>query len=179
MSVITSTVKFLRDTPEKVWGVVSSYFSKPVEPKEVDFVTLCIQGDLKGVQSENMVLIPEVEKSEGFLRAVWENQSSIVRHLLQYNVRPETVNIGFQKAVEMGDMNLIELILIEGKVTDQKTLNTALKTACENGNLYLSEYLVKKGANVVSGLRVAKSTNIIKMLYRYENKDRGGNENVI
>lgn len=46
-------------------------------------------------------------------------------------------------------------------------LNNLLKEACVKGYYDIAEMLVKKGANPIKGIAVAKSSNIISMLYRY------------
>lgn len=45
-----------------------------------------------------------------------------------------------------------------------------LKVACANNHFGLAELMVQKGANINAGKRVCKSTNILRMLYRYEQK---------
>lgn len=47
-------------------------------------------------------------------------------------------------------------------------LDNALKEACLNNNSSLVEFLVQQGASIVVGLRVSKSPNITRLLYRYE-----------
>jgi hypothetical protein len=73
------------------------------------------------------------------------------------------VNVGLRTSVQSGHVDLAEYLIDQGA----NDLDENLKIACENNNFSMAELLVKKGANVLIGLRVAKSPNIIKLLYRY------------
>jgi len=81
------------------------------------------------------------------------------------------LNEGMMIAVSNNRREVVEYLLEQG-ATD---LDNALTLSCVN-NLYdISELLVKKGAKTIYGLRVSKSPNITRMLYRYEQ----GSENII
>jgi ankyrin repeat protein len=73
------------------------------------------------------------------------------------------LNVGLRTCVQNGHVDLAEYLIDHGA----NDLDENLKIACENNNFAMTELLVKKGANVLIGLRVAKSPNIIKLLYRY------------
>lgn len=52
----------------------------------------------------------------------------------------------------------------------KKHLNEYLKIACASNNYPLAELMMKNGANITAGLKVATSSNIQRMLYRYKQK---------
>lgn len=74
------------------------------------------------------------------------------------------LNQGLLDAVRERQNHVVEFLIEQGA----SNLDDALKIACMSNNFFLSEFLVQKGARTVVGLRVARSPNIIKMLYRYE-----------
>ena len=76
------------------------------------------------------------------------------------------LNKGLIVAVEYNNREIVEYLINEGA----NNLDEGLRQACHNNFYDISELLVKKGANIVVGLRVAKSPNIIRMLYRYEQR---------
>ena len=76
------------------------------------------------------------------------------------------LNEGLLEAVKHKQEAVVRYLVEQGA----KNIDEALRMACMNGNYSLAELLVQKGANVVVGLRVSKSPNITKMLYRYEQK---------
>jgi len=49
-------------------------------------------------------------------------------------------------------------------------LDDCLAIACVNNNYEMVELLIQKGARTVVGIRTAKSPNILRMIYRYEQK---------
>ena len=69
-------------------------------------------------------------------------------------------------AVEYNNREIVDYLIGEGA----NNLDEALRQACLNNFYDITELLVKKGATIVIGLRVAKSPNIIRMLYRYEQR---------
>jgi hypothetical protein len=74
------------------------------------------------------------------------------------------VNEALLVSVKYNKKEAAEYLIEQGA----NNLDDALVLACTN-NLYdISELLVKKGAKIVCGLRVSKSPNITRMLYRYE-----------
>ena len=76
----------------------------------------------------------------------------------------EKVNEFLLLACEKNDVSAVMYSLGEGPTN----LDDALVIACKKNSLTISEMLVQNGANVTVGLRNAKSPNITKMLYRYE-----------
>lgn len=75
---------------------------------------------------------------------------------------------GLTEAVKSGHVNIAEYLIDQGA----SNLDENLKIACNNSNIQMAELLARKGANVVVGLRVSKSPNITKMLYRFrQNSD--------
>jgi hypothetical protein len=74
------------------------------------------------------------------------------------------LNDGLTKSVHAGQTAVAEFLIKKGA----NNLDENLKFACSNNNFTIAEMLVKNGAKVIVGLRVAKSINIIKMLHRYE-----------
>lgn len=63
----------------------------------------------------------------------------------------------------------------ERKEELKKHLNEYLKIACASNNYPLAELMMKNGANITSGLKVATSSNIQRMLYRYKQKSENIN----
>jgi hypothetical protein len=74
------------------------------------------------------------------------------------------LNEGLIESAKQGQVDIARYLISKG-ATD---LDSSLKVACQNNNSALAELLVQKGANIVVGLRVSKSPNITRMLYRYE-----------
>lgn len=74
-------------------------------------------------------------------------------------------------AVQHNRMEIVEYLLEEGATN----LDQALTLSCSNNLYNISELLIKKGARTICGLRVSKSPNITRMLYRYEQ----GSENIV
>jgi len=69
-----------------------------------------------------------------------------------------------------GSAQVVRFLLEKKDVTSQEKLNKALERACLCNRYIVAEILVQAGADVLSGLRVASSSNIIRMLQRYETK---------
>lgn len=65
---------------------------------------------------------------------------------------------------------LLRYASTDGKTADRKLFDVdqALQKACDWNSLPIAELLVQYGASTTVGLRHARSPNIIKMLYRYE-----------
>lgn len=74
------------------------------------------------------------------------------------------LNEGLIESVKQGQVDIAKYLISKG-ATD---LDSSLKLACQNNNSAIAELLVQRGANIVVGLRVSKSPNITRMLYRYE-----------
>lgn len=74
------------------------------------------------------------------------------------------LNEGLVQCVTQGQIEIAKYLILKGA----DDLDMALKIACQNNNSALAELLVQKGAKIVVGLRVSKSPNITRMLYRYE-----------
>ena len=49
-------------------------------------------------------------------------------------------------------------------------LDECLKVACANDHCAMAEMLIQKGANTLVGKRVARPGNLLRMIYRYEQK---------
>jgi ATP-dependent 26S proteasome regulatory subunit len=69
-------------------------------------------------------------------------------------------------ATEKGYKNMVEHFISKGATN----LNQCLSVACKNDKYEVAEFLVQKGASPLIGLRVSKSPNITRMLYRYDQK---------
>lgn len=74
------------------------------------------------------------------------------------------LNQGLIESVKQGQLYIVKYLISKGA----NDLDSSLKVACQNNNNAMAELLVRKGANIVVGLRVSKSPNITRMLYRYE-----------
>jgi hypothetical protein len=105
-----------------------------------------------------------------YIDACINGQLFVVQKAIQHFLKQSHIDYqfelsrGLQEAVKSSQYNIVEYLLEKG---DTNNLDENLKIACINNNIGIAELLVKKGANVIVGLRVAKSPNITKMLYRY------------
>lgn len=70
-------------------------------------------------------------------------------------------------AVSHNQKQILELLL-NSQNFSEPILTNLLKEACIKGFYDISELLAKKGANPFKGIAVAKSSNIISMLYRFQ-----------
>ena len=84
------------------------------------------------------------------------------------NLEDLDMDLCLKLAVTKGQESMARYLLECGA----KNLDECLKIAVQNNRCNLAELLVEKGAKPVVGLRVSKSINITKMLYRYENGSR-------
>lgn len=77
------------------------------------------------------------------------------------------INEGLRVSVKNKQNEVVQYLLNQGATN----LDECLEIACEKNFAEIAEMLVQKGANVLSGLRVAKSLNIINILeqYRFRN----------
>jgi ankyrin repeat protein len=73
-------------------------------------------------------------------------------------------NTGLTHAVRAGQKDTAKYLISQGA----NNLDECLKIACEKENFEMTQLLVESGAKTVVGLRVTKSPNIQKLLYRYE-----------
>jgi hypothetical protein len=103
-------------------------------------------------------------KPEDFLEYCIQGDIEKIKKIISH----PSVNIdnGLRIAVEKRNIELISYFLRHGA----SNLDECLRTACENNNYCISDMLLSAGAKPLAGLRVAKSPNIIRMLYRYEHK---------
>jgi ankyrin repeat protein len=77
------------------------------------------------------------------------------------------VNLGMLEAVKSGQLFVVQYFLSKGATNKDECLGLASK----NNNYDICRILLEKGADPVVGLRYSKSPNIIKMLYRFDQKN--------
>jgi len=112
-------------------------------------------------------MLPSFSYKNIFLNACKTGDMNIMNTLEKMKVSCVTtdVNEGLHRACKNNQMTVGKFLLEKGATN----LNECLKITCQEGFFGFSELLIQKGASVVAGLRVAKSPNIINMLYKYEN----------
>jgi len=114
----------------------------------------------------------------------WVKRKCRTRRSLEFDYVPTCKN-GDVKAVEQLLIDCPDLSLDEGLISavennhevlttfliakGAKKLDECLEIAVKKGNCSMAELLVQKGATPVAGIRVSKSNNITRMLYRHEN----------
>lgn len=108
-------------------------------------------------------LEPEKPNPEHFLEYCKNGDLEKIEVLLS-NSENFCVNTGLKQAVLYNKQYVCDFLLKK----EPTNLDECLKISCENNNYVISEMLLKKGANTVVGLRYATSSNIIKMIYRFE-----------
>lgn len=104
----------------------------------------------------------QVIHNEDFLPSCRNGDLETVKHIV--NTLCVNLNEGMLESVKYGHINIVEYLISKGA----DDLNNGLRIACINNNSSLAELFVQKGAKIVYGLRVSKSPNITRMLYRYE-----------
>jgi hypothetical protein len=77
-------------------------------------------------------------------------------------------NEGLLYAVKANQKEAVKY-LVERGATE---LNRALELACLKNFYGIAEFLLEKGAKPIVGIRVSKSTNILQLLYRFENNKK-------
>lgn len=75
-------------------------------------------------------------------------------------------------AVSHNQKQILELLL-DSQNFSEPILTNLLKEACIKSFYDISELLAKKGANPFKGIAVAKSSNIISMLYKFKGLPSG------
>lgn len=113
---------------------------EPIATPIIDFLPACANGDLKTVQYY-------VERDT-----------------------PVNLNDALGKAVTNNQTHIVSYLLDKGAGQDPKILNECLKVACANNSFALVELLIKRGADPTVAKRYARSNNILRMVYRIEQK---------
>lgn len=111
--------------------------------------------------------VPE-NYSEKFITACQIGDIDKVKTLLEKHKDLEK-DEGLIVAVMGNQENVAKLLLEKGDIKKER-IDDCLRVACRDGHISMAELMVQKGARTIVGLRVAKSPNIIDMLYRYEQK---------
>lgn len=116
----------------------------------------------------NKIIEPIKEELPDFSTACKNGQIDLVKTYVESMDKQDDeykfkLNQGLTDAVTCGNKDVAEYLIDSGA----NNLNENLKFACENNNYGMVEILIKKGASIILGLRVAKSPNIVKLLYRY------------
>lgn len=154
------------------------------------FFTACQEGDLDTVHS----YIKRKGKdtiNKGLLLAIANKKDTVAIYLLRQGASPEqgmeasikTCNTNMIRELRKGAINheryltymsennlVSPLRVFLEEPCDTKQLNKALKIACEKCFMDIAELLIQKGASTSVGIRYAKTGNILKMCYRYEQK---------
>lgn len=76
------------------------------------------------------------------------------------------LNLALGEAVNGNQVNVSRFLIESGA----NNLDDCLKVACANNHYELVELFIQKGASILIGKRMTRSTNILRMIYRYEQK---------
>jgi hypothetical protein len=104
-------------------------------------------------------------KSEDIIPAIVQGDLEKLKKLLE--IFSFDLNCGMLEAVKAGQLFIVEYFLLKGGTNKDE----CLKIASENNKFDIARILLEKGANPMVGIRYSKSPNIIKMAYRFEQKN--------
>lgn len=102
-----------------------------------------------------------------FLLACNEGDIALVKGLMPL-VEENTLKSGMKIASSEGNTHVVEL-LVESPCMEEKDFTECLVLACKNVRYGVAEVMAKKGANLIEGIRVCSSQNILRMLNRQRN----------
>lgn len=100
---------------------------------------------------------------EEYLRACQTgNKNRVEKFLDRYH--DIDINASLRVAVEYKQVELSKFFVEKGATN----LDECLKIACDNNNYSIVELLLKAGADTRVAIRYTKSSNILRMVYRFE-----------
>jgi hypothetical protein len=108
---------------------------------------------------------PELPNKDNYLSFCQNDDIKGLRTLFYwFNKDRFDLNAGLVTATGRKNTEVAQYLIESGA----NNLDDCLRIACENNLFSMAELLVKNGASVVVGLKHAKSSTIITMLYRHE-----------
>lgn len=120
---------------------------------------------------------PPPTTKEEFLVACKEGFLNIIEKYLSEAENRDTENFsdveeGLEYAIYTRDNRPVDMLVqfLARKLDKQVVVDRGLELSAKNNIYGLTEYFLQKGAKTLVGLRVSKSPNIIKLIYRYEQK---------
>ena len=179
--------RFLFDLFYYVYCQVDNVYQMCRKSRQERFDLACQTGDISTVRK---LYSTAVDLNHVFDLAKTHNQLEVIRFCIEQGFDTEQE---FLLACQNGNMLLVKALYtpqidlknaflvavnhnqievvrfcIDNGVTD---LDKGLEIACLNNRHALAELFVQKGANTIVGKRACKSTNILRMIQRYEQKD--------
>ncbi len=101
-----------------------------------------------------------------FIPACQNGNLTVLQDVCSTVKKQLNLNDGLGIAVTANQTSVVKYLIEQGATN----INDCLKVACANNHYDMVELLVQKGADILIVKRLARSPNILRMVFRYEQK---------